>query len=163
MTTAQGLEQQPASVRAKLAAAWTSFMFLYIYVDYLNLYVPGVIEDITNGVVWRLDISQTFVVSGLALVAIPIVMIGAVHDAAGPSEPCDQHRRGGGLPAGVDLQPRRRVLDRLLRPRRCAGGRPPRARSSARPGCGPEHSPTLQTSRRPPDLDSTPTPDPSMS
>jgi hypothetical protein len=75
MTTAHGLEPQPASVRAKLAAAWTSFMFLYIYVDYLNLYVPGVIQDIVDGVVWRLDISQTFVVSGLALVAVPIFMI----------------------------------------------------------------------------------------
>jgi hypothetical protein len=75
MTTAHGLEQQPASVRARLAAAWTTFMFLYIYVDYFNLYVPGVIDDILSGVVWRLEISQTFVVSGLALVAIPILMI----------------------------------------------------------------------------------------
>jgi len=73
--TAEGLEQQPASVRAKLAAAWTSLMFLYIYVDYLYLYVPGAIEDILNGVVWRLDITQTFVVGGLTLMAIPIFMV----------------------------------------------------------------------------------------
>jgi hypothetical protein len=73
--TAEGLEQQPASVRAKLAAAWTSFMFLYIYVDYLHLYVPEAIEDILNGVVWRLDITQTFVVGALTLVAIPIFMV----------------------------------------------------------------------------------------
>lgn len=73
--TDEGLEQQPVPVRARLAAAWTSFMFLYIYVDYLNLYVPGVMGDIQNGVVWKLDISQAFVVSALALVAIPIVMV----------------------------------------------------------------------------------------
>ena len=73
--TAAGLEQQPASVRAKLAAAWTSFMFLYIYVDYLHLYAPGVIDDILNGVVWRLDITQTFVVGALTLMAIPIFMV----------------------------------------------------------------------------------------
>jgi hypothetical protein len=73
--TAEGLEQQPASVRAKLAAAWTSFMFLYIYVDYLTLYVPGVIDDILAGVVWRLDITQTFVVGALTLMAIPIFMV----------------------------------------------------------------------------------------
>ncbi len=73
--TAEGLEQQPASVRAKLAAAWTSLMFLYIYVDYLHLYAPGSIEDILNGVVWRLDITQTFVVGALTLVAIPIFMV----------------------------------------------------------------------------------------
>ena len=73
--TAGVLEQQPASVRTKLAAAWTSFMFLYIYVDYLTLYNPGVIEDILNGVVWKLDITQAFVVGSLALVAIPIFMV----------------------------------------------------------------------------------------
>ena len=68
-------EQQPASVRTKLAAAWTSFMFLYIYVDYLHLYKPGSIEDILNGVVWKLDITQTLIVGFLTLVAIPIFMV----------------------------------------------------------------------------------------
>jgi hypothetical protein len=73
--TVGGMEHQPVSVRVQLAAAWTSFMFLYIYVDYLTLYNPGVIEDILNGVVWRLDITQTFVVGSLLLVAVPIAMI----------------------------------------------------------------------------------------
>ena len=73
--TAGVLEQQPASIRTKLALAWTSFMFLYIYVDYLTLYNPGVIEDILNGVVWKLDITQAFVVGSLALVAVPIFMV----------------------------------------------------------------------------------------
>ena len=40
------LEDLRMPVQAKLAAAWTSFMFLYIYVDYLALYKPGVIDDI---------------------------------------------------------------------------------------------------------------------
>lgn len=62
-------------IQTKLAAAWTSFMFLYIYVDYLHLYAPGVLGDITNGVVWQFDISQTFVVSALASVAMPALMI----------------------------------------------------------------------------------------
>ena len=73
--TAGVLEQQPASVRTKLAAAWTSFMFLYIYVDYLHLYHPTAIKDILNGVVWELDITQAFVVGALTLVAIPIFMV----------------------------------------------------------------------------------------
>jgi hypothetical protein len=68
-------EQQPASVRTKLAAAWTSFMFLYIYVDYLHLYHPDAIKDILNGVVWKLDITQGFVVGALTLVGIPIFMV----------------------------------------------------------------------------------------
>jgi hypothetical protein len=62
-------------VQAKLAAAWTSFMFLYIYVDYLHLYKPGALTDMLAGVVWEFDISQTFVVVALASVAIPMFMI----------------------------------------------------------------------------------------
>ena len=69
------LDDPPIPVQAKLAAAWTSFMFLYIYVDYLHLYKPGAIDDILVGVVWEFDISQTFVVSALTSVAIPILMI----------------------------------------------------------------------------------------
>jgi hypothetical protein len=40
-------------VQLKLAAAWASFMFLYIYVDYLALYKPGIVDDILAGVVLR--------------------------------------------------------------------------------------------------------------
>jgi hypothetical protein len=69
------LEDLRMPVRAKLAAAWTSFMFLYIYVDYLGLYKPGFIDDILAGVVFEFDISQTFVVIALTSVAIPILMI----------------------------------------------------------------------------------------
>jgi hypothetical protein len=69
------LKDPPVPVRAKLAAAWTSFMFLYIYVDYLHLYKPGAIDDILAGVVFEFDISQTFVVIALTSVAIPIFMI----------------------------------------------------------------------------------------
>ena len=73
--TTTELHDPPAPVRAKLAAAWTSFMFFYIYVDYLHLYKPGVIDDILAGVVFEFDISQTFVVTSLMLVGIPTLMI----------------------------------------------------------------------------------------
>ena len=73
--TATTLHDSPVSVRAKLAAAWTSFMFLYIYVDYLHLYKPGIIDDLLAGVVFTFDISQTFVVIALTSVAIPMFMI----------------------------------------------------------------------------------------
>lgn len=69
------LRDPQVPIQAKLAAAWTSFMFFYIYVDYLSLYKPGVVDDILNGVVWEFDISQTFAVSALASVAIPACMI----------------------------------------------------------------------------------------
>jgi Family of unknown function (DUF6326) len=69
------LHDPPVPVRAKLAAAWTSFMFLYIYVDYLALYKPGFIDDILVGVVHEFDTGPTFVALGLTLIAIPSLMI----------------------------------------------------------------------------------------
>ena len=69
------LEDRRMPVQAKLAAAWTSLMFFYIYVDYLGLYKPGFIDDILAGVVFKFDISQTFIVIGLMLVGIPSLMI----------------------------------------------------------------------------------------
>ncbi|MFN8592140.1 MAG: DUF6326 family protein [Thermomicrobiales bacterium] len=73
--TASTLQDPRLPVQAKLAAAWTSFMFLYLYVDYLALYKPGFIDDILGGVVWEFDINQTFLTGTLALIAIPTVMI----------------------------------------------------------------------------------------
>jgi hypothetical protein len=69
------LENLRLPVQARLAAAWTSFMFLYIYVDYLALYKPGVIDDILAGIVHEFDIGPTFVAMALTLIAIPILMI----------------------------------------------------------------------------------------
>ena len=69
------LQDPGIPVRAKLAAAWTSFMFLCIYVDYFHLYKPGAIDQIRGGVVWEFDISQVFVIIGLSLVAVPILMV----------------------------------------------------------------------------------------
>ena len=65
----------PLPVQLKLAAAWTSFMFLYVYVDLLGFYRPGVVEDLLAGVVWEFQITQAFLVIALALVAVPIMMI----------------------------------------------------------------------------------------
>lgn len=73
--TTTTLEDQRIPVRAKLAATWTSFMFLYAYVDILNFFRPGVIEDILDGIVWEFDITQTFSTTALTLMAIPILMI----------------------------------------------------------------------------------------
>jgi hypothetical protein len=50
-------------------------MFFYIYVDYLHLYKPGIIDEILAGTVWEFDSSQTFVVIALTSVAIPTLMI----------------------------------------------------------------------------------------
>jgi hypothetical protein len=69
------LEDLRMPVQAKLAAAWTSCMFLYIYVDYFHLYKPGVIDKLRAGVVYEFQISQTLLTVFLASVAVPILMI----------------------------------------------------------------------------------------
>ena len=69
------LEDQRIPVRVKLAAAWTSFMFLYVYVDYFALYKPGGIGDILDGVVYEFQISQTLLTVFLASIAVPTLMI----------------------------------------------------------------------------------------
>ncbi len=69
------LEDRQVPVQAKLAAAWTSLMFLVIYLDYFHLYMPGSIEDLLAGKVFIFDITQVFLVAGWALVTIPALMI----------------------------------------------------------------------------------------
>ena len=52
------LEPSADSRRADLlAAAWTSFMFLYIYVDYYHLHKPDVIDNIQAGLVFEFPIT----------------------------------------------------------------------------------------------------------
>lgn len=74
-TTQKLLDDPPIPVRVKIAAAWTSFMFLYIYVDVLNFYKPGVVDGILNGLVWRFEISSALLTVFLVSVSIPAVMV----------------------------------------------------------------------------------------
>jgi hypothetical protein len=69
------LEDLRMPVQAKLAAAWTSIMFLYIYVDYFQLHKPGVIDDLRAGVVFEFDITPTLLTIFVASVAIPALMV----------------------------------------------------------------------------------------
>jgi hypothetical protein len=73
--TTTTLEDQRIPVRVKLAAAWTSLMFLIIYIDYFHLYMPGSLEDLLAGKVFVFDITQVFLLTGLAIVTIPALMI----------------------------------------------------------------------------------------
>lgn len=69
------LQEFRVPVNIKLSALWTSLMFLYIYVDYFHLYMPGKTQEILAGRVFEFQISQVFLFSALALVAIPALMI----------------------------------------------------------------------------------------
>jgi hypothetical protein len=75
MKTQTKLEDIKVDVKLKLASIWTSFMFLYIYVDYFSLYMPSKIDEITKGRVFVFDITQGFIFTALFLATIPILMI----------------------------------------------------------------------------------------
>lgn len=74
-TPQNALEYITISLKMKLATLWASFMFLYIYVDYFHLYMPGMLEDLLAGKVFTFDISQVFLLIVMILVAIPAFMI----------------------------------------------------------------------------------------
>jgi hypothetical protein len=74
-TTKGRLEDIDVNVKLKLAALWTSFMFLYVYVDIFGFYKPGTIEDILIGKVFTFDITPTWALVALVFVSIPGLMI----------------------------------------------------------------------------------------
>ena len=74
-TTPNLLDDPPIPVQAKLAAAWTSFMFLVIYIDYFHLSQPGEIDVIRGGDIFVFEISGTLMTVFFALIAIPTLMV----------------------------------------------------------------------------------------
>ena len=69
------LEEIKVSLQLKLATLWAGLMFLIIYLDYFHLYMPGKVEDILKGIVFKFEITQGFVLAALASVTIPALMI----------------------------------------------------------------------------------------
>lgn len=63
------------STQLKLASLWTSLMFLYIYVDYFHLYMPGKLAGIQNGRVYVFDITPGFLSVALVSLTISALMI----------------------------------------------------------------------------------------
>ena len=74
-TTSNTLASPPIPVQAKLAAAWTSLMFLVIYIDYFHLYQPGEIDEIRGGFIFAFDISATLMSIFFVIIAIPALMV----------------------------------------------------------------------------------------
>ena len=69
------LENLRMPVQAKLASAWTSLMFLVIYIDYFHLYQPGEIDEIRGGVIFEFDISGALMSIFFVIIAIPALMV----------------------------------------------------------------------------------------
>src|SRR3954451_7151460 len=69
------LADRQIPVQAKLAAAWTSLMFLVIYIDYFHLYQPGAIDEIRGGVIFVFDITGTLMSIFFVIIAVLALMI----------------------------------------------------------------------------------------
>ena len=61
------LEDSKVSIQLKLATLWAALMFLYIYVDYLHLYMPGVLQDMLVGKVFVFEVSQAFIFTAFTI------------------------------------------------------------------------------------------------
>lgn len=68
-------ENSRVNLKLKLAALWAAVMFLYVYVDYFALYMPGKLEGILNGRVYKFAITPVFLTSALVSVTVPALMI----------------------------------------------------------------------------------------
>jgi hypothetical protein len=74
-TTPKQLDNPPLPVQAKLAAAWTSLMFFYIYIDYFHLYKPGAIDQIRGGDIFNFHITPTLMTIFVLVIGIPALMV----------------------------------------------------------------------------------------
>lgn len=70
------LNEQKVNLRIKLALIWVSIMFCFIYADYFELYVPGKLEGMIQGLLGPLGpLNQTKLVGTSVLMIIPGIMI----------------------------------------------------------------------------------------
>lgn len=71
------LEDPKINIKIKLAGMWASVMFIFIYVDYFGLYIPGFMQKVLEGEVGHtgIQIDQTFLLLVIILMIIPSLMI----------------------------------------------------------------------------------------
>ncbi len=70
------LEEFKAPAKLKLAALWTSLMFLYVYGDYFNMYSPGALDKMAAGEVGPVNASdETAMLAISMMMAVPALMI----------------------------------------------------------------------------------------
>ena len=76
MTSRAVLEDVKVPVRYKLSAMWASVMFCYIYVDYFELYVPGKLHGMLDGLMLPLGpVTQSMLLGTAIMMALPSLMI----------------------------------------------------------------------------------------
>lgn len=76
MKTKRVLEAYRAPAKLKLAALWTSLMFLYVYGDYFNMYMPGKLEVMARGDVGPVNAADATAMLAISMMmAVPALMI----------------------------------------------------------------------------------------
>lgn len=75
MPISMELEDVRVNVKLKLGVLWASVMFIYLYVDVIGFFTPGVIQDILAGRVWEFEITQAWAVAALAVMTFPSLMV----------------------------------------------------------------------------------------
>ena len=70
------LQTFPLSRPLRLSLLWASMMFLYVYNDYIHMYVPGTIDSMIAGRMGPLGAATDTVLLGVAvLMTIPALMV----------------------------------------------------------------------------------------
>jgi hypothetical protein len=72
------LEPANVNVRIKIAALWTSMLFVWAYVDIFSLYRPDFRADLEAGQIAGFTVNQSFLFATTAYVVIPSLMVFGV-------------------------------------------------------------------------------------
>lgn len=76
MSTKPPLQSYDAPPQLKLALLWITLMFLYIYNDYFNMYLPGALESMAAGAIGPWQASNDAALVGVSMMlAIPSLMV----------------------------------------------------------------------------------------
>lgn len=68
-------ERFTVNVRIKIAALWTSMLFVFVYVDLFSLYRSDVRADLEAGELGGFAVNQAFLLGTAAYVVVPSLMV----------------------------------------------------------------------------------------
>jgi hypothetical protein len=69
------MNEMKIHVKIKLSALWTAVMFCYIYGDIFRLFKHGEIQEMLEGRMWSLPVTQELLLGTSIVMAIPSVMV----------------------------------------------------------------------------------------